>query len=273
MEKEMTDKKRQVNQKYFNKNNFTVHPAVISVWGAVIALGHLLPTIPIWGTGGTFSLSTVLYPLSGIFFGPLAGALCSAIGGFIGSLIAPHTAWMGLGTFIVGTTTAFTTGCAAWGSFPFVAVNSTGNFIFNGGVIVYIIGTGLWLTQEIGRSVIRLPLIFYGLGFVVLIIAVIFARRMFESKNKWIKFPAIWLCAFSGLVGGATIGNFFSLVLYKQPKEIWMLLTITAPIERAIFASVAMLVGTPLLSGLNKIGIFTGPQSIIYEKERVPNED
>jgi hypothetical protein len=244
---------------------FSVHPAVISVWAAVIALGHLLPTFPIWGTTGTFSLSTVLYPLSGVFFGPLAGALCSAAGGFLGSLIAPFTAWMGLGTFIVGTTTAFTTGCIAWGKWPPVAVSPAGNFIINGGIIVYITGTILWFTQEIGRSVIRLPLFYYGLGFVIMIIAIIFARRMFESKNKWIKFPAVWLCAFSGLVGGATVGNFFSLVLYKQPKEIWALLTITSPIERAVFASAAMLVGTPLLSGLNKIGIFTGSRSDTYE--------
>jgi len=240
--------------------HLSVHPAVISVWAAVIALGHLLPTFPIWGTGATFSLSTVLYPLSGIFFGPLAGALCSAAGGFIGSLIAPITAWMGLGTFIVGTTTAFTAGCAAWGKSPPVAISSTGNIIINGGMIIYLAGTGLWFTQEIGRSIILYPMIFYGLGFVVMIAAIIFARRMFESKNKWIKFPAIWLCSFSGLIGGATIGNFFALILYKQPKEVWTLLMVTAPIERVIFASVAMLVGVPLLSGLIKLGIFTGPQ-------------
>jgi len=253
------------NGKINKSKLISVHPAVISVWAAVIALGHLLPTFPIWGTGGTFSLSTVLYPLSGIFFGPLGGALCSAAGGFIGSLIAPLTAWMGLGTFIVGTTTAFTAGCAAWGKWPPVAVNSTGNIIINGGIIVYLAGTGLWFTQEIGRSIIRYPIIFYGLGFAVMIAAIIFARRMFESKNKWIKFPAIWLCAFSGLIGGATVGNFFSLVLYKQPKEVWTLLMVTAPIERAVFASIAMLVGAPLFSGLNKLGIFTGPQSETYE--------
>ena len=245
--------------------HFSVHPAVISVWSAVIALGHLLPTFPILGTGGTFSLSTVLYPLSGIFFGPLAGALCSAAGGFVGSLIAPYTAWMGLGTFIVGTTTAFTAGCAAWGKLPPVAVGPAGNIIINGGIIVYLAGTSLWFTQEIGRSVIRFPLFFYGLGFAVMITAFIFARRMFESKNKWIKFPAVWLCAFSGLIGGAAVGNFFSLVLYKQPREVWALLTITAPIERAVFASIAMLAGAPLLSGLNKLGIFTGPQGGAYE--------
>jgi len=236
-----------------------VHPAVIIVWASVIAAGHLLPTIPLWGTGSTFSLASALFPLSGIFFGPLAGFLCSAVGGFTGSLIAPHTAWMGLFTFIVGATTAFTSGCIAWGKWPPVSINANGSFIFNGGIIVYITGTVLWFTQETGRNVIRLPLVFYGLGFIVMMIGIIFARRMFVSSIRVLKFPAIWLCAFAGLIGGAAIGNFFSLVLFKLPKELWMALTVVQPVERAVFALGGMLIGVPLLAALNKIGIPAGP--------------
>jgi hypothetical protein len=224
-----------------------------------VAAGHIFPTVPIWGTGGVFSLSSALSPLSGIFFGPIAGAICSATGGFIGSLIAPHTAWMGLGTFLIGTTTAFTTGCIAWGKWPPVAVSADGSLIINGGIVVYIIGTILWFTQEIGRSIIIFPLVFYGLGFVSLIAGIIFTGRMFAGKNRLLKFLAIWLCAFGGLIGGAMIGNFFSLVLYKLPREIWAGLTVIAPVERTIFASGAMLIGAPLLAGLNKIGIYAGP--------------
>ena len=242
------------------KKKFSVHPAIIAVWASVVATGHLLPTVPILGTGASFSLSSALSPLSGILFGPITGALCSAIGGFAGSIIAPHTAWLGLGTFIIGTTTAFTTGCIAWGKWPPVSVNSNGNFIINGGIIVYVVGTILWLTQEIGRSIIRLPVVFYGLGFIAVIAGIIFARRLFLNKSQWLKFPAVWLCAFGGLIGGAAIGNFFSLVLFRQPKEIWAVLTVVSPVERAIFAAGAMLVGVPLLTGLNKIGIFLGPQ-------------
>jgi hypothetical protein len=237
-----------------------IHPAVVAVWAAVVAAGHILPTVPMWGTGGTFSVTSALTPLSGIFFGPVAGALCSAAGGFIGSLIAPYTAWMGLGTFVIGTATAFTAGCAAWGKWPPVAISGNGNFIVNGGIIVYIIGTILWFTQEIGRGVILLPVVFYGLGFAAMIAGIILSPRAFAGKSRALKIPAIWLCAFAGLIGGATIGNFFSLVLYRLPKEIWAALTIISPVERAIFALGAMFVGVPLLMGLNKIGIPVGPQ-------------
>jgi len=237
-----------------------VHPAVIAVWAAVTAIGSMLPAFPIMGIGSAFSLTAALSPLSGIFFGPIAGALCSAAGGFVGSLIAPHTAWLGMGTFIIGTVTAFTSGCIAWGSWPVVSVNGNGSFIVNGGIIVYIIGTILWFSQEIGRSIISYPLIFYGLGFAALVIGSVFAGKMFsEPSRKLFKFPAIWLCAFGGLIGGATVGNFFSLVLYKLPRELWAALTIISPVERAIFSVGAMLIGVPLHVGLSKIGIFTGP--------------
>ena len=46
-------------------------------------------------------------------------------------------------------------------------------------------------------------------------------------------------------------------------------MTIISPVERAVFATGAMLVGSPLLSGLNKIGIIVGPQS---EEELTENE-
>jgi len=242
-----------------------LHPSLIAVWAAIVAVGNILPTIPILGTGSTFSLSTILSPLSGIFFGPLAGALCSAAGGFIGSLIAPHTAWLGMGTFIIGTTTAFTAGCIAWGNWPVVRVNRKGSFVVNGGIIVYLTGTILWFTQETGRSIILFPVVCYGLGFAALIAGSIFAHRMFADTRHVLKFPAIWLCSFGGLLGGAAVGNFFSLVLYRLPRELWAVIMFTAPFERAVFSLGAAMAGAPLLTGLSKIGIFAGPG---YEEEK-----
>ena len=236
-----------------------IHPAIIASWAAIVAAGHLLPAFPIIGTTATFSLTAVLSPLSGIFFGPLAGALCSAVGGFTGSLIAPHTAWLGLGTFIIGTVTAFTSGCIAWGRWPLIKVNKSGHFIINGGIIVYILGTILWFTQEIGRSVIRFPLIYYGTGFIALVAGSFFIEKALSCSSKVLKFPALWLAAFGGMVGGATVGNFFYLVLFNAPRETWLYLALAAPLERALFSLGAALIGVPLLLGLPRIGIMIGP--------------
>ena len=237
-----------------------IHPAVIAVWAAVVAASNLIPTIPIWG-GGVFTFSHILSPLSGILFGPIAGALCSATGGFIGSLIAPHTATLlGLGTFIIPAVTAFTTGCVAWGTWPPITVTARGNLVVNGGIIIYAIGTILWFTQEVGRSLIIFPLVFYGAGCAALIIGSIFAGKILSGTNTALKFPAVWFCVFGGLIGGASINNFFWQVLRQFPREIWIPLVFVAPAERAFFSLGAAVVCVPLLAGLHKIGIFAGPQ-------------
>ncbi|MDR1859124.1 MAG: hypothetical protein LBQ69_06595 [Treponema sp.] len=237
-----------------------IHPAVVAVWSAVVAGAHMLPTIPIIGTGSPFSFATALSPLSGILFGPIAGALCSAAGGFIGSLIAPHTAWLGMGTFIIGTTTAFTAGCAAWGTWPPITLNSRGGVIVSGGIIVYLIGTLLWFSQETGRSLMIYPIVYYGAGFAAFLVGSIFAGKVLAGTNTALKFPVLWLCAFGGMIGGATVANFFVLVLYENPREFWMPLIVISPIERAVFSVGTALIGVPLLAGLPKIGIFVGPQ-------------
>ena len=242
-----------------------IHPAVIAVWAALVAASHIIPAIPMLGTGSNFTFAAALSPLSGIFFGPIAGALCSAAGGFAGSLVAPHTAWMGMGTFIIGTTTAFTSGCIAWGCWPLITLNGRGSLIINGGIIVYVIGTVLWFSQEIGRSVPLFPLVYYGAGFAALIIGSIFTGRALAGSRQAVKFPLLWLCAFGGMIGGATIGNFFSLILYQLPRETWLYLTIAAPVERLVFSLGAALIGTPLLAGLPKTGIYIGPQEEIVE--------
>jgi len=237
-----------------------IHPAVIAVWAAVVAAAHIVPAIPMLGTGSNFSLVALLSPLSGIFFGPLAGALCSAAGGFIGTLVAPHTAWLGMGTFIVGTVTAFTSGCVAWGGWPPITLNRRGSLVINGGIIVYIIGTVLWFSQETGRGLIMFPLVYYSAGCAALIVGSVFAGTVLAGKNEALKLPIVWLCSFGGMVGGATIGNFFFLILYRLPRETWLYLTVAAPLERAVFSLGAALVAAPLLAGLPKIGIFVGPQ-------------
>jgi hypothetical protein len=242
-----------------------IHPAVIAVWAALVSASHIIPSVPMLGTGSNFSFAAALSPLSGIFFGPIAGALCSAAGGFIGSLVAPHTAWLGPGTFIIGTVTAFTSGCIAWSDWPPVSINMRGALVINGGIIVYLVGTLLWFSQETGRGLPLFPIVYYGAGFAALVTGSVFAGRILAGKRHTLKFLAVWLCAFGGMTGGATIGNFFSLVLYKLPRETWIYLTVAAPIERAIFSLGAALIGVPLLAALPKVGIQVGP----FTKEEV----
>ncbi len=95
------------------KKLFSTHPAIIAVWAALIAVASLLPAFPlIGGTGGTFSLGNAIIPLSGILFGPWAGAIAAGVGGFLGQLIAPSTVVFGPLQFILSIISAMAAGFA-----------------------------------------------------------------------------------------------------------------------------------------------------------------
>jgi len=230
------------------------HPAVLAVWAALISVAHMLPSIPMLGTGGTFSVSAALIPLAGIFFGPFGGAICVAVGNFIGQIIAPHTAWLGLGTFIVGTINGFTTGCISRGKWPWAA-----------GIIL--LGTIFWYTTAIGRQAPLLPVVFYGLGLIMAILGGTIGYKYLFSDAFYKKFIGIWLASFAGFAASASIANFLSIALFKLPATVWNALAVLAPIERAVFALGAGIIGVPLLLGLPKIGIFVGPDADLSEDE------
>ncbi len=231
-------------KKYEGKTNF----AVYAVWAALISVASLLPSFPMIGTGGTFSAKAILLPLAGVLFGPAAGAIICAIGGFIGQMLAPHTAWMGIATFITGVFTGTIAG--------FV---SRGNWKIPVGILALF--TVAWLTHPIGREAIVFPAVFYTLGLITILLGGFFAKKWLLGTNNFLKGAAIWLSAFSGFVLAAGFANYVGgLLMLQLPATVWIGLTALAPIERTIFSLGAAIIGVPLLIGLPKIGLFVGPK-------------
>jgi uncharacterized membrane protein len=226
------------------------HPAVIAVWAAIIATGNLLPAIPIVGTSGTFNVGAALVPLAGVFFGPVAGALCAAIGAFIAQILAPHSAWLGLATFVVATTNAFVAGCL-----------SRGRWYLSAGVIL--LGYALWFSTAIGRQAAVFPLVFYSLGLLaVLAGAVLWKAGGSKGPAGFFLACAVFTSAYAGFVGAAGVANFAGILLYKWPAAMWKGLVFVSPVERALFSFGAAVIGIPLLIGLPKIGVRVGPEGL-----------
>jgi uncharacterized membrane protein len=223
-----------------------VHPSVLAIWAALIAAGNMLPAIPIIGSGSTFSVSAALVPLAGVFFGPVGGAICAAIGGFLGQIIAPHIAWLGIATFLIGTVNAFVAGCVTRGKW------------YIGGLIIAV-GYILWFSTEIGRNAAIFPLVFYSLGLVTMVIgALIWRNEKVFVKKPVLRAVGVFMAAYTGFVGAAALVNFAGITLYQWPSQMWIGLTFVSPWERAVFSLGATIIGVPLLLELPKIGVFIG---------------
>ncbi|MGI6331232.1 MAG: ECF transporter S component [Zhaonellaceae bacterium] len=233
-----------------------VHPAMIAVWAALISVSGLLPTFPVFGTGGNFSVGYTLAPIAGIMFGPFAGALSVAIGEFIGSIIAPHVATLGLFTFIINTTNAFAAGYL-----------SRKNWYVCFGIIAAL--TVVWFLIPSGRAAYVYSLVYLA-GMVAAPIGGILGSRLFDRDNVLIKTIGVFLMSWPAYIAGSIMGNIPTLFLVELPAELWnTFLVWVTPFERTVFAIGAAIIGTPLLIGLPKIGIFVGPQ---YDGEEIEDE-
>ncbi len=222
------------------------HPAVIAVWAALLAMATLVPAFPIVGTGATFSVSAALVPLAGIFFGPAAGALCVAIGAFIGQLIAPHTAMFGPFTFVIPTVGAMCAGFAMQKRW-YVPI------------IVTLLVSAAWYVFPLGRAAWFQPLIWL-LGIAASLIGWFVAAGWLGAEHRAKIFVGVFLAALAGTIVDHGIGCLWAMLMFQLPQEVWLTVLPLAPLERVMFSLGAAIIGTPLLIGLPQIGVIVGPK-------------
>lgn len=234
-----------------NKNLLlSTHPAVIAVWAALIAVATLLPAIPVIGTGATFSVGDALVPLAGILFGPVPGAICAAIGAFIGQLIAPHTVIFGPLSFVIPTLGALCAGFAMQKKW-YVPL----------GVVIFF--TLAWYLFPLGREVWFVPS-YYVPGVIASFLLALWPTWVGDARRSRM-FVGVFLCSLASVTVNSAFGNLWALIMFQLPKEIWAAVLIIAPLQRILFALGSAIVGTPLLIGLPKIGVVVG--QMMYEEE------
>lgn len=223
------------------------NPAVLAIWVALLAVTKLLPSIPIIGTGATFSISSILTPLAGILFGPWAGMIIAAAGGFLGQLLAPHTVWMGIFTFLIGVFNA--------GSAGFVLYRKS--HISLG---ILLLGGLLWALHPIGKEALIYVFVYYGIGLAAIIFCRFVGIRWISEESQIKRFAAVFAAAYTGFVAASAYANYVGGLLVMQwPAAMWKGLTFVSPVERALFSVGAAIIGVPLLYGLPKIGLPVGP--------------
>ena len=235
-----------------------IHPAILVVWAAVLAAASMLPSLPLIGTGYTFSVASALTPLCGVLFGPIYGAITAIIGGILGQILAPQTAWFGIFSFIPGTVTAVSAGLLIRGK-------SLGLFVHIG---IIIVATIIWFSTSIGMAAYLMPMVGYSLGCIISVGGFLMIKmKSLTNQNALMKVVCMWMICFGAIYSGVAVGNLFGLFILQLPAEMWIFVTFIAPIERAIFAVGATIIGLPLLIILPKIGIFVGPAAMEDNQE------
>lgn len=236
----------------------TAHPAVIAVWAALMAVGSLLPAFPIIGTGVTFNIANCLTPLAGIFFGPWVGAIVAGVGGFLGQMLAPHTVLFGPLQFTIAMLGALAAGFAMQRKW-WVPLT------------IILVFTGAWYLLPGGRAAWATPLLYFlGLAFILVGWLIGLKEDPLLSNNRGRMALALLCCSGAGIVVTQAMGNLWAMIFFQLPPAIWYTVLAIAPVERFLFALGAMIIGTPLMIGLPKIGIPVGPMIYQVEDESGP---
>lgn len=231
-----------------------VHPAIIAAWASFIAISGLLPVLPVFGTGATFSLADSIVVLGGVLFGPIAGAIAAATGGFIGQLLAPQSAVFGVITFVCPTIAALIAGLLMKRKWAYV-------------IGIFVILTILWFLLPLGRDAWFVPAVNIGITLILIVPAATWGVNQISSKDPKKMFIGVSLISFIGAQASSALGNLMALPMFALPREVWLgVLPIMTP-QRILFGILAAVIGVPLLLGLPKIGVQVGEKLLEKETE------
>lgn len=224
-----------------------VHYSILIVWAALSAAAMLIPGIPTLGSGSSMSLTYPLSPLAGILFGPYAGALCTAVGGIIGTIIAPHAANLGIWTFTVQTVTAFMAGYISRGKWQLPTV-------------FFLIMTGVVYTFQAIQEVWWFGWVYLS-GILMAIIGALWCSKILrKSGNVFLKAVGVFIISYAAFISGCTVSDPLGIIMFDLTSELYVMLAVMMPFERVMFSLFTAILGVPLLMGLPKIKIYVGPE-------------
>ncbi len=232
--------------------------ALMISFAALYAVLSIVSLFPIIGAVGSFiTLASIMAPLLGIMLGPYIGAGAVSIGGFVGYSITQAGAF-GFLSFLPGASTAFGSGLLVNGKRVQSISIYVVLFLF---LAFYPIIGPVWLYplylwfQLVGLAILASPLATYAISFV---------RK--DDNMARLSFGIGIISLVSALLGQITGNLMFELtrwpIVYPQVEfwriGQWQFLTFVYPLERLVIASIATIVGVPLIKAIRANGFKIG---------------
>jgi len=242
------------SEKYLKVKTRKFHPAVLIVWAALSAAAMMIPGIPTLGTGGVMSLTYPLAPISGILFGPFAGALATMVGSIVGTVIAPQSANLGIWTFTVQTGTALVAGYLSRGKWQVP--------------VIIVIPFTIWIYSLPPMKIVWWYIWIPITAIILSIVSAKWASKLLKEDNVGKLTLGVYVVALASFLVGIGIGDPQGIIMYDLQADLYRLLTWLMPVERCIFSIFTTILAVPIITGLPKIKIFVGPKyDDIEEKE------
>ena len=230
------------------KNSATKTIALLSIFTAIYVVLRIIPTVPMIGGSGSFSLSDVIAPLYGLILGPYLGGLSVIIGSFLAMFGKPPV-FLGL-DFLPATVAAVSVGLLMkrkW--IPVVGLNLAL-------LLAFLLNPNTSIFVTVPLSNITIPLPFAWLHIVALLVLI---SPIGNKAVEWVSTLAsakvaigIAFLFFIGtmmqhLMGNLLFETIFPVIYDVDVIALWPGVFFLYPIERAALVFFGTIVGTPLV--------------------------
>ncbi|MEJ2272216.1 MAG: ECF transporter S component [Candidatus Bathyarchaeota archaeon] len=230
------------------KNSATKTIALLSIFTAIYVVLRIIPTVPMIGGSGSFSLSDVIAPLYGLILGPYLGGLSVIIGSFLAMFGKPPV-FLGL-DFLPATVAAVSVGLLMkrkW--IPVVGLNLAL-------LLAFLLHPNTSIFVTVPLSNITIPLPFAWLHIVALLVLI---SPIGNKAVEWVSTLAsakvaigIAFLFFIGtmmqhLMGNLLFETIFPVIYDVDVIALWPGVFFLYPIERAALVFFGTIVGTPLV--------------------------
>ncbi len=233
-----------------NLNTRTKIIASIAIFSALYTIMRLIPTIPMLGIAGAFSLSDILAPIYGVLLGPYVGGLSVFLGTFLAMAMGKPVTFMFL-DFLPATINAIALG--------FLIKRKWGPVILLNAVLLLIFFLNPLTSLFIGP---------FPFAWVHILAFIILLSPLSRKAVDWIDTlnpgdvtKGLGIIAFIGTMMQHLTGNLLFEVILGQINGvisvdaypgIWSGIFLVYPWERLALVVFAVIVGTPLIRVLKK---------------------
>ncbi|MBN1786048.1 MAG: ECF transporter S component [Candidatus Methanofastidiosa archaeon] len=208
--------------------------ALVGIMASLIVASGYVPIIPIFGTGYTISLGSVLIMVVAILLGPVLGTLTVLVGSFAGMILTGQG--IQLLFFIPATIGALTAALLAWGR-------------AREAIAIMALAILIWYSSPLG-----LELWYYPYLHIATLLAVIVTRPFIKPQgHREFKYgyPLIALFCMAGVLCDHLLGSTIAMFPpFELPSEAYRFILFIYPIERALICVVAATVAFPVIRAL-----------------------